>query len=259
MSDLLERLRKQVQKPQHEWLWLCFEAATYIERLTKERDEARLQDPNQWRREYWKHYNDLKDRADSLAAELAKVREAAQKQGVIDGNQITSLAAELTKAQHEVIQLVSKRDDNLALAGRWKDRAEAAEAELTKENHDRDDTIGTVHLLHEQLRLQNDELAKAREALERAGIALDMAAGFAERGQYPVSAFEYRKAASDARAALPATQTLDQYEAKLKKWEQENREATLSHVIAGIKCQCDLPVVRCDDKGCYCIMCGKLA
>jgi hypothetical protein len=93
------------------------EAAATIERLTKDLEEARLQDSNQWRREYWKHYNDLKARADSLAAELAK----------------------------------------------------------------------------------------AREALERAGRALDMAAGFAERGQYPVSAFEYRKAASDARAALPAT------------------------------------------------------
>jgi hypothetical protein len=88
-----------------------------IEGLTKDLEEARLQDSNQWRREYWKHYNDLKARADSLAAELAK----------------------------------------------------------------------------------------AREALERAGRALDMAAGFAERGQYPISAFEYRKAASDARAALPAT------------------------------------------------------
>ena len=79
MSDLLERLRKQVQKPQHEWLWLCFEAATYIERLTKERDEARLQDPNQWRREYWKHYNDLNARATTLAADLAKAMDALTK------------------------------------------------------------------------------------------------------------------------------------------------------------------------------------
>lgn len=136
------------------------EAAATIERLTKDLDEARLQDSNQWRREYWKHYNDLKARADSLAAELAKANERAA--AAVD-------------------------DYNDVLA----------------------------------------ELAKAREALERAGRALDMAAGFAERGQYPVSAFEYRKAASDARAALP------ERNARAKLSEDDVSRTAVSDILCG--------------------------
>jgi hypothetical protein len=140
-----------------------------IEGLTKDLEEARLQDSNQWRREYWKHYNDLKARADSLAAELAKVKQ--------------------------------ERDE----AQVWRDQFDCCMCGSTMDSHDIGSGHSPVSMYDYERHSLAAELTKAREALERAGRALDMAAGFAERGQYPISAFEYRKAASDARAALPAT------------------------------------------------------
>lgn len=80
-----------------------------IERLTKERDEgatviAQLNGGAELQN-LMRINNDLLALADSLTAELAKVREAAQKQGVIDGNQITSLAAELANAREALTKI----------------------------------------------------------------------------------------------------------------------------------------------------------
>ena len=81
----IERLTKEredegkcVKYAEDDYFKVCVRAdslAAELAKVTKERDEARLQDPNQWRREYWGHYNDLKARADTLAAELAQAKQ----------------------------------------------------------------------------------------------------------------------------------------------------------------------------------------
>jgi chromosome segregation ATPase len=126
-----------------------------IERLTKELEEARLQDPNQWRREYWKHYNDLKARADYLAAELAKATKElgeALQRGVV-------LAIKSEKNEHRadtlratIERLTKERDFQLAAA------VEATRRE--QEHKARADYLAA-------------ELAKAREALTRAVSLID--------------------------------------------------------------------------------------